>query len=155
MARRGKRKGGGGSAAGRGCGECHACCVVLGFEATPEEAPFAKPAGEVCPHLCAGGCAIYAERPPVCRRFQCAWLQTPTLPEGLRPDRCGVLFAMNDSPFGSGFAVFAYEMRPDAADQGLAAWLLHEIAAEATVILVRADGRREVLSADSSLARQL
>ena len=64
-----------------GCGECRACCVVLGFEARPDELPFAKPAGEPCPHLCASGCAIYAARPPVCRRFRCAWLQEPTLPE--------------------------------------------------------------------------
>src|SRR5205823_3357745 len=78
---------------GRGCGECRACCVVLGFEARPGEAPFAKPAGVACPHVCAAGCAIYAERPPVCVRFQCAWLQTPSLPAALRPDRCGVLFA--------------------------------------------------------------
>lgn len=149
MARRGK------PVKARGCGECRACCVVLGFEARPEEAPFAKPAGTPCPHLCETGCAIYAGRPPVCARFQCAWLQTPSLPEGLRPDRCGVLFAMNDSPFGPGFAVFAYEMRPGAADRDPASWLLGEIAREATVILVREDGRREVLCADPSVEERL
>jgi hypothetical protein len=129
--------------------------VVLGFEARPEESPFAKAAGEPCPHLCDVGCAIYLERPAVCRRFQCAWLQAPNLPAGLRPDRCGVLFAMNDSPFGPGYAVFAYEMRPGAADRDLAAWLLHEVAQEAPVVLVRADGSREVMSADPSVPRKL
>lgn len=153
MARRGSANGKArGAKAARECGACRACCVVLGFEARPEESPFDKPAGEPCPHLGAAGCAIYSERPAVCRRFQCAWLQAPNLPAGLRPDRCGVLFAMNDSPFGPGFVVFAYEMRPGAADRGLAAWLLNRVARESTVVLVRADGRREVLGVEPPTA---
>jgi hypothetical protein len=132
----------------RTCGECRACCIVLGFEARPGESPFTKPAGEPCRHLCATGCEIYAQRPPVCVRFQCAWLQTPSLSAALRPDRCGVLFAMNDNLLGEGFAVYAYELLPGASDRPPAARLLHQVAEQATVILVRADGRREVLSAD-------
>jgi hypothetical protein len=141
--------------AARGCGECRACCVVLGFEARPDESPFTKPAGVACPHVCPTGCAIYDERPPVCRRFQCAWLQTPTLPASLRPDRCGVLFAMNENVLGEGFAVYAYEMRPGAAEREPAAWLLEQVAREATVILVRTDGRREVWSADPAVQERL
>jgi hypothetical protein len=129
--------------------------VVLGFDARPGEAPFAKPAGVACRHLCAAGCEIYARRPPVCVRFQCAWLQTPSLPASLRPDRCGVLFAMNDNLLGDGYAVYAYELRPGAADAEPAGSLLHEVARQATVILVRADGRREIWSADPELQARL
>jgi hypothetical protein len=143
------------STGARGCGPCRACCVVLGFDARPGEAPFTKPAGVACPHLCPTGCGIYAERPPVCARFQCAWLQTPSLPASLRPDRCGVLFAMNDNLLGEGYAVYAYELRPGASDREPASWLLREVARQATVILVRADGRREVLSADPELQARL
>lgn len=139
----------------RVCGPCHACCEVLGFEARPGEASFTKPAGVACPHLCPGGCGIYAQRPPVCARFQCAWLQTPSLPDTLRPDRCGVLFAMNDSLLGEGYAVYAYELRPGASDRQPAARLLRQVARQATVILVRADGRREVWSADPDLGARL
>lgn len=143
------------SSRGRTCGECRACCVVLGFEARPEESAFTKPAGTPCPHLCPSGCAIYAQRPPVCARFQCAWLQTPTLPADLRPDRCGVLFAMNDNLLGEGFAVYAYELRPGASDSEPASWLLQQVAEQITVILVRADGRHEVLSADPHVQARL
>jgi hypothetical protein len=139
----------------RKCGECRACCVVLGFDARPGEAPFAKPAGIACPHLCPSGCGIYTQRPPVCIRFQCAWLQVPSLPASLRPDRCGVLFAMNDNILGEGHAVYAYELVADASDHDPAATVLEEVAHEATVILVRADGRREVLSADPALQARL
>jgi hypothetical protein len=129
--------------------------VVLGFEARPEESPFAKPAGEPCPHLCAGGCGIYAGRPPVCRRFRCAWLQELTLPESLRPDRCGVLFAMNDNVLGPGYAVYAYELRPGAADRRPVARLIRRVATRAPMILIRADGRRELLTADPAVAARL
>jgi hypothetical protein len=139
----------------RNCGDCHACCVTLGFEARPDESPFAKPAGEPCPHLCSGGCGIYADRPPVCRRFRCAWLQESTLPASLRPDRCGVLFAMNENLLGEGFAVYAYELRPAAADSRAVARTIRRVAAQTTVILIRADGRREVLTADPAVASHL
>jgi len=131
----------------RTCGECRACCIVLGFEAREDESPFRKAAGLPCPQLAACGCAIYAERPPVCRRFECGWLNAPNLPDELRPDRCGVLFCTNESALGPGHAVYAYEMRPGAADGRLPSWLMREIAREMTVVLVRGE-EREVLTAD-------
>jgi hypothetical protein len=126
--------------------------VVLGFEARPEESPFAKPAGEPCPHLCAAGCGIYARRPPVCRRFRCAWLQEPTLPESLRPDRCGVLFAMKDNVLGAGYAVYAYELRPGAADRRPVARVIRRVAARTPTLLIRAGGRRELFTSDPAAA---
>jgi hypothetical protein len=137
------------------CGECRACCITLGFEARPGEAAFTKPAGVPCLHLGPTGCSIYPQRPPVCARFQCAWLQTPSLPAALRPDRCGVLFAINDNLLGEGYAVYAYELRPGASDRKPASWLLAQVAEQATVILVRADGSREVWSADPAVQAQM
>ena len=145
----------GGAPDGRGCGECRACCVVLGFDAQPDESPFAKPAGEPCRHLCAGGCGIYADRPPVCRRFRCAWLQESSLAPSLRPDRWGVMFVMNDNVLGSGYAVYAYELRADAADRRPVARLIRRVAEQAPVIVIRLDGGREVFSADPEIAARL
>ena len=124
----------------RECGECRACCVALGFDAGPDEAPFSKPYGTPCPHLIQIGCGIYGERPPVCRRFQCGWIQAPNLPEALRPDRCGVLFCTNDNVYGEGYAVYAYELRPGAVDAELPQWLIGELVQQLPVILVREDG---------------
>src|SRR5687768_11629482 len=101
----------------RSCGDCRACCITLGFQARADESAFDKPHGEPCRHLIQIGCGIYGERPPVCRRFECGWLQASNLPEALRPDRSGVLFAANDLagliPQGENYtAIFAYELRP-------------------------------------------
>jgi hypothetical protein len=100
------------------------------------------------------GCRIYQERPPVCRRFQCGWLQAPNLPEALRPDRCGVLFCINDNLQGEGHAVYAYELVPGASERELPAWLIRELSEDTTVILVR-EGRCEVLTADPETQARL
>jgi hypothetical protein len=128
----------------------------LGFQALPEDSPFEKPYGVPCQHLIQIGCGIYEERPPVCRRFACGWLLAPNLPEALRPDRCGVLFCTNSNLSGAGdaVAVYAYEIVPGAAEKPLPAWLISQLAAENTLILVRADGV-EVLTADSETQAQL
>lgn len=105
-------------------------------------------------HLVPSGCGIYEERPAVCRRFQCGWLLAENLPEALRPDRCGVLFCTNDNALGEGYAVYAYELRPGAADAPLPTWLLGELSTQSTVILVRANGR-EVLTTDPRVQQLL
>ena len=57
------------AAPGKSCGACTMCCSAL------EIAHFNKPAGPLCVNCrVGGGCAIYAERPQVCRDFECEWL---------------------------------------------------------------------------------
>ena len=57
------------AAPGKSCGACTMCCSAL------EIAHFKKPAGPLCVNCrVGGGCAIYAERPQVCRDFECEWL---------------------------------------------------------------------------------
>lgn len=68
----------------RSCGDCTACCMVLGVK------PIEKPAFQACSHQGKGGCGIYATRPTPCRVYRCAWL------DGMgqrkhRPDRLGVI----------------------------------------------------------------
>lgn len=129
--------------------------MVLGFEAAPDESPFAKPENTACFHLVPTGCAIYHDRPPVCRRFECAWLSAPNLPDELRPDRSGVLFSVNDNPLSDGYAVFAYEMRPGALEAELPQWLIGELCQEQTILLVRPGEDPEVLTPDPKLQRRL
>ena len=49
-----------------------------------------KPDWTRCPHQCAVGCGIHAERPEECREFDCLWLEGHG-PEGDRPDLSGVI----------------------------------------------------------------
>lgn len=73
---------------GRSCGQCTACCRILAIEA------LAKPAGTLCRHNTGVACAIYAERPDACVRWHCLWRRIGALPDALRPDRSGVVFAL-------------------------------------------------------------
>jgi hypothetical protein len=72
------------------CGTCSRCCKILPLADQPE--------GKDCKDCKPGsGCQIYADRPKVCRDFECVWLQSHTqrtnqgLPLSLRPDKCDVL----------------------------------------------------------------
>ncbi len=38
------------------------------------------------------GCQIYAVRPSVCFKYDCAWVTQPKAHIDLRPDRCGAIF---------------------------------------------------------------
>lgn len=92
------------SAPDRTCGQCTACCTVLGIR------ELEKPAFQCCPNLAGAGkgCGIYGGRPTSCRVYRCEWLdgararapgqrKSPAAIAGLtarrdRPDRLGVIF---------------------------------------------------------------
>ena len=66
------------------------------------------------------------------------------------------MFSTNDHPLQPGsYAVFAHELRPGALEGRLPQWLIGEVAAESTVILVRTTGEVEILTADPALQAQL
>jgi len=71
------------------CTECGACCVA------PDIATLGKPAGVRCEHLQEDNrCAIYEDRPSVCRQYQpdasCLMIEAPTLSDRVR--KYAVLF---------------------------------------------------------------
>ncbi len=76
----------------RQCGNCRACCTVLGVPSLK------KPRYQACEHECDKGCAIYKERPDECKAYYCAWANNEEAgdPIGLkgeeRPDKVGLFF---------------------------------------------------------------
>lgn len=68
------------------CGDCNACCVVLGVT------EIGKEEFQECPHIFWRGCGIYDTRPSECRNYKCLWLDSFS-DEGilLRPDHLGVI----------------------------------------------------------------
>ena len=65
------------------CTKCGACCIA------PDIAALAKPLGVRCPHLTAANlCAVYENRPQICRDYAADWLceriAAPTLDERVR-----------------------------------------------------------------------
>ena len=69
-------------AAGRSCGTCTLCCRL------PDIDLFEKPANVWCRHCIEGkGCAIYTDRPSVCRDFLCLWMTDEDLESAWEPTR--------------------------------------------------------------------
>jgi len=62
------------------------CCSALEID------ELTKPAGPLCGNSCNSRCVIYAERPQVCRDFECEWLTSRKMAAHFRPDRIGALF---------------------------------------------------------------
>jgi hypothetical protein len=66
--------------AGRSCGSCTLCCRL------PEIDAFSKPANVQCSNCIEGrGCAIYQNRPQLCRDFLCLWMISDGLSEEWHP----------------------------------------------------------------------
>jgi len=117
--------------AGRICGSCIACCVLLPVRATG----FKKMPSTKCEHCRAGGgCKIYETRPDACRSFNCMWLQAPNLDDVWRPDRSGVLITeeLDDIPEGfkirPGFQFMVFAERT-ALDQPVLAGFIADLVA--------------------------
>ncbi len=85
-----------GNSSSRSCGDCTACCTLLGIQ------EIKKPAGLRCRYLKllskdgVGGCTIYKDRPSACADFQCLWLRGFGLRRH-RPDRSGIMFTAGHS----------------------------------------------------------
>ena len=74
------------AAPGKACGPCTLCCSAL------EIVELKKSAGPLCVNCrLSCGCAIYQNRPQVCRDFECEWLTRRDLSRRLRPDLVGVI----------------------------------------------------------------
>jgi hypothetical protein len=82
---------------GRSCGDCTACCTVLSISTEA----FHKPVGVTCDNCVASGCAIYDDRPQLCRDYHCVWRSMPGLDESWRPDLSGVMIVWDTPPPGA------------------------------------------------------
>ncbi|MDU4843818.1 MAG: hypothetical protein E6X49_22140 [Leclercia adecarboxylata] len=76
----------------RVCGSCSVCCVSLRINTPGLKKKADIPCANIRPQ---GGCAIYNERPPVCRTWHCGWRMLPIMDSSLRPDRSNILIRFN------------------------------------------------------------
>jgi hypothetical protein len=121
----------------RGCGDCQACCTVVGVQELD------KPHWTRCLHQCASGCAIYEQRPRTCHGYSCLW--AAGLLEGdeeRRPDRLGIILDLrtigSDSVKpGDKVVIQVWEVWPGALDERNAAGLVNQIAEKCLVIVRR------------------
>lgn len=77
----------------RNCGKCTLCCYFLPVsEYDSEEYKYCS---NCTPKM---GCMVYETRREVCKSFGCLWWHELSMPESLRPDKCGVMFEV---PYGT------------------------------------------------------
>ncbi len=131
----------------RSCGECEACCVVMGVK------EIGKYPGQPCLHQVAGGggCSIYTTRPESCQKFLCLWIQAD--PKGIlqdkdRPDKCGVMLldAGDHSAFTKGTGmpvVIAHEVAPGAFGRYHGTRLIAKLKRKIVMVLVPYGGLAE------------
>lgn len=85
---------------GRSCGACSLCCKLF---AVPE---VESPRSVLCRHCIPGkGCAIHAQRPPICRNFFCNWLLIDTLGPEWEPERARIVLQSIAFPDALGLVV--------------------------------------------------
>lgn len=155
----------------RSCGSCTACCEVPSIALPWEE----KPQYQKCSKLGTGNhaCGVYDERPDVCVRFRCLWL------EGLgtkddRPDKAGLILnitqtgldvpqevadkvpgalgkALREAP---GLAVQAMEVWAKAWTTS-AAHIIRDIGDVAPIFILKKDGSRTMRGPPEWCARVL
>ena len=136
----------------RKCGDCGACCDVLGV-------PGLKEPRSRCPHMKSCGtnrCQIHKspEKPEACSTYRCMWLDGMFL-TGDRPDQIGLIFdgARDD---GGHYLVTAREVRQDASRSGRAAQLIDQMATGMVVIVVPHDnGNRRIVCKNPEIVRKL
>jgi len=135
----------------RRCGDCGACCDVLGV-------PGFKEQRARCPHMRPCGtnrCTIHAdpEKPDACAGYVCMWLQGNFQP-GDRPDQLGVIFDGHEQD--GYYVVMAREVRPGAASAGRAARLIDQMSVGMVVIVVpHDDGNRRLVCRNRAIVAKL
>lgn len=87
----------------KSCDGCNLCCVLFPIK------ELNKPLNVSCKHSTKEGCDIYAKRPLICKAFICQWLIRQDMGEDLRPDKCGIVYHINDGKlFASQKSIYSH-----------------------------------------------
>ena len=132
------------------CQDCDGCCTVF------EVKPLGKAFGEPCKHLgktlFGHGCQIYNERPDVCRRYVCLWLDSQRkehpFPEGLRPDVTKVVMGWPWGEDRETLFVYPYPGYDNAWQKPPVSLYLRSVLAKGAKVVVVVDKKRIAIKGD-------
>lgn len=130
----------------RRCGDCTACCTVMGVKSIEksEHTPCVKlTVVNGSPGDTRKCCSIYSTRPDDCRDFSCLWLQDDgrVLRNMERPDQVGLMFDVTQEDAKIGKALVARAVRKGAFQEPAAKKLIDRLAKRVLIILVDGDKR--------------
>lgn len=125
----------------RECGECAACCSILGVHEID------KPKNTPCPHQTGKGCSVYENRPNSCRTYQCLW-QAGAIEgdERRRPDNFGVIF---DAGSQMDWVIVAREVLPDAMDRDHVQQFMKKLSRRVVIYCQLLNGRRKLMGPEN------
>lgn len=107
----------------RECGECSACCTLVGVDSV------GKGAWEKCKHQAECGCGIYETRPEECRKYQCLFQAGILKNVEYRPDKLKVMFDIRQTLDRPGeINILAWEVEEGAFNRPEVKALLKAIA---------------------------
>ena len=116
------------------CGQCRLCCKLFAL-------PFLnKPGHQWCQYSCPKGCAIYANRPQLCKDYTCVWLAQEEIPEKYRPDKSRLVLT-NKGSYQDRGVILAAEADEGAADTKLGKELLKGLLSVGNIVVVSYNGR--------------
>lgn len=137
------------------CGDCSACCFVLGVERLQ------KSSWQACEHHSKKKhCKLHntEQRPLECSIYECLWLAGMGQRKD-RPDRLGLVFDIPDtlhSPLYEGIQVaVCREVRPGALESKRGRKILNHFQANNAVILIVASGKRRRLTGKEALVMKI
>ena len=124
----------------RTCGDCNACCTVVGVEA------FGKRRHEDCEHQTPTGCAIHGDHPAECRQWRCVWLDRGLLHDDERPSKIGLVVWPEVTAAGPSFLVD--EVWPGAMASPRGQQILRRLEATGWAVVEMGLGRQRMLRVD-------
>jgi hypothetical protein len=130
------------------CGECKACCTVK------QVAEIVKPEGVACQHLCEKGCGIYKTKPKSCSDYNCIWRVglfdfMGELGAEFRPDKCGLVFDVNDTHHQGQQMLVVREVVEGAIERRMST--LHTLCAMGYVIYLVEGERRRMMGPEEKV----
>ena len=132
----------------KSCGSCTMCCKLLGIK------ELQKPVMQWCGYCNKGkGCGIYADRPPSCAEYECAYLmafdQGVTPPLAMRPDKSKVVISPGMGTHNDGHEMVAVHVDPGYPnawrDEPVIGLLQSMALSGARVIIASAPGNRKTM----------
>jgi len=141
----------------RHCGECTACCTLLGVPELGKGryAPCEYEVGAVVDKdgVVVGttplpgakkGCGIYDTRPVSCRTFKCVWLQG-LLPIEERPDKTGIIWSVTAPKPGKPQYPVAMEITEGSSKVEPGLGLILKVTERTPVIIVNPSNQRRIV----------
>ena len=122
----------------RQCGECTACCTLLGV---PE---LEKGRYMACEHNTGTSCGIYDERPHSCRAFKCVWLQG-LIPIEERPDKTEIIWSVTIPKPGKPQYPVAMEITDGASKVEPGLSMILRVTERTPVIIINSSNKRRIV----------